>query len=32
MYEIGTADIGFAGAGTAALMPNASTVYASPPA
>ena len=32
MYEIGTADIGFTGAGTAARAEDASTVYASPPA
>ena len=30
MYEIGTADIGFAGAGTAARAEDASTVYANP--
>ena len=30
MYEIGTADLGFAGAGTAARAEDASTVYANP--
>ena len=30
MYEIGTSDLGFAGAGTAARAEDASTVYANP--
>ena len=30
LYEVGTSDLGFAGAGTAACAEDASTVYANP--